>query len=111
MTNGLEYPESAADICVGGNSPVTTTTGVPICNAGPASAALIAAASDEHKTIVVRNVDGRNELLLRPNFDEARKPPDISGAQADNSFAKISKNLLTPKVCPNELYECVGTKI
>jgi len=29
------------------------------------------------------------------NFDVARKPPDISGAQADNSFAKISKNLLT----------------
>jgi hypothetical protein len=30
-----------------------------------------------------------------PNFDVARKPPDISGAQAGNSFAKISKNLLT----------------
>jgi hypothetical protein len=34
-------------------------------------------------------------ILKTDNFDVARKPPDISGAQADNSFAKISKNLLT----------------
>jgi hypothetical protein len=34
---------------------------------------------------------------MRANFDVARKPPGISGAQVDNSFAKTSKNLLASK--------------
>jgi hypothetical protein len=45
---------------------------------------------------------------MTPNSDLARKPPNISGAQADNTFAKSSKNLLASNTQPNKLYEWPG---
>jgi hypothetical protein len=41
---------------------------------------------------------------MRPNFDVASKPPDMSGGQLNNAPRKTLKNILSSKSWPNKLY-------
>jgi hypothetical protein len=60
----------------------------------------------------IKPIGKSHSVDIEPSkYDVVRKPPSISGAQADHSFAETSKNLLTSKVRPDELHEWVGIKI